>query len=112
MAKSSSKIGIGVMGMGPNPLGYNNKTGLPYPFILSTMAEQGVIKSPAFSLSLKGLDSQSGTKLAAVPLGPRSLMTGTRHRDLWWCRQEEIHWLSRQDPLHVCRSQAPNRPNR
>jgi len=66
VARSSSKIGIGVMGMGPNPLGYNNKTGLRYPFILSSMAEQGVIKSPAFSLHLKGLDSASG-KLFSTP---------------------------------------------
>lgn len=59
VAKTSNQTGIGIMGFGPPPFGFNNSN--YYPLILSTMAKQGVIKSPAFSMHLGDLDNTTGT---------------------------------------------------
>jgi hypothetical protein len=66
VANASTKTGVGIMGMGPSPFGFNN-TGF-YPLILTTMVQQGLIKSPAFSLDLRNPDNATGlTPLPSYP---------------------------------------------
>lgn len=59
VAKQSNQTGVGIMGMGPSPFGFNN-TGM-YDLILTTMYKQGVIASPAFSLDLRDYDNTTGS---------------------------------------------------
>lgn len=47
------------MGIGPSPFGFNN-SGM-YPLILTNLAQQGVIKSAAFSLDLRDYDNATGS---------------------------------------------------
>ncbi|KAK0610880.1 aspartic peptidase domain-containing protein [Immersiella caudata] len=59
VAKASNQTGVGIMGFGPPPGGFNNSGS--YPMILTSMARQGVINSPAFSMHLGDLDNSTGT---------------------------------------------------
>ncbi|KAK4447298.1 putative secreted aspartic proteinase protein [Podospora aff. communis PSN243] len=59
VAQASNQTGVGIMGFGPPPWGFNN-SGM-YPMILTSMARQGVINSPAFSMHLGDLDNSTGT---------------------------------------------------
>ncbi|KAK3322664.1 aspartic peptidase domain-containing protein [Apodospora peruviana] len=59
VAQKSNGTGIGIMGFGPSHYGFNNS--LEYPLILTTMAKQGVINSPAFSLDLRDYDNSTGS---------------------------------------------------
>ncbi|KAK4156565.1 putative aspartic-type endopeptidase opsB [Chaetomidium leptoderma] len=55
IASESHSIPLGILGMSP-PV-----TGVPeYPYVLDTMVDQGVIKSRAFSLDLRGVDNPNG----------------------------------------------------
>ncbi|KAM7206093.1 Aspartic peptidase domain containing protein [Naviculisporaceae sp. PSN 640] len=78
VATKSNQTGIGIMGFGPSHYGFNETK--PYPLILQSMAEQGVINSPVFSLNLGDYDADAGSltfggidtkrytgKLATVP---------------------------------------------
>lgn len=58
VAKSSNQTGVGIMGFGPPPFGFNNSDS--YPLILTSMAKQGAIKSPAFSLHLNDFNNTKG----------------------------------------------------
>ncbi|KAK4107889.1 acid protease [Canariomyces notabilis] len=55
VATESHSIPLGILGMSPNPSGRND-----YPYILDTMVDQGLIKSRAFSLDLRGVDNPNG----------------------------------------------------
>ena len=59
VADKSNGTGIGIMGFGPSHYGFNDT--LPYPLILASMAEQGVISSPVFSLNLRDFDNSTGS---------------------------------------------------
>lgn len=59
VAKSSNQTGVGIMGFGPPPYGFNNSNF--YPMVLTTMAKQGAIKSPAFSLHLNDFNASEGS---------------------------------------------------
>ncbi|KAK1750368.1 acid protease [Echria macrotheca] len=61
VAKTSQRTGIGIMGFGPGSFGFNNSG--TYPLILTTMARQKVIASPAFSMHLNHLDNKTGSVL-------------------------------------------------
>lgn len=58
VAGKSNGTGIGIMGFGPSHYGFNNTQ--PYPLILASMAQQGVISSPVFSLNLRDYDNSTG----------------------------------------------------
>ena len=58
VATTSNQTGVGIMGFNAPPFGFNN-SGI-YPLILTTMANQGVIKSPAFGMHLGDLDNSTG----------------------------------------------------
>lgn len=94
VAKKSNQTGIGIMGFGPSHFGFNETR--PYPLILQSMAEQGVINSPVFSLNLGDYDADSGSltfggidtkrysgKLATVPFEkfPRTFDDGSKFDD-------------------------------
>ncbi|KAL8364688.1 hypothetical protein RB595_003797 [Gaeumannomyces hyphopodioides] len=55
-ATSSYDIPMGILGLGPK-LG---SRGVDYPFVLDSLAEQGQIKSRAFSLDLRSVDNPNG----------------------------------------------------
>ncbi|KAK4135076.1 acid protease [Trichocladium antarcticum] len=55
IAKESHLIPLGILGLSPPPGGRNE-----YPYVLDTMVDQGVIKSRAFSLDLRGVDNKNG----------------------------------------------------
>ena len=55
IAFESHNIPLGILGLSP-PLGGRNK----YPYVLDTMATQGLIHSRAFSLDLRGIDNPNG----------------------------------------------------
>ncbi|KAK0649957.1 aspartic peptidase domain-containing protein [Cercophora newfieldiana] len=59
VAKTSNQTGVGIMGFGPPPWGFNN-SGM-YPMVLTSMAREGVIKSPAFSLHLNDFNKSQGS---------------------------------------------------
>jgi hypothetical protein len=59
VANASNQTGIGIMGFGPSPFGFNNSG--YYPFVVTSMAKQGLIKSPAFSLDLRDYDNSTGS---------------------------------------------------
>ncbi len=44
------------MGAGPDLMGWTS----PYPFVIDSLAEKGLINSRAFSLDLRGFDSERG----------------------------------------------------
>lgn len=48
-------IPLGILGLSPPLLGVNK-----YPYVLDTMVDQGLIKSRAFSLDLRGVDNPNG----------------------------------------------------
>ncbi|KAL2018102.1 hypothetical protein VTK56DRAFT_1288 [Thermocarpiscus australiensis] len=55
IATASHSIPLGILGMSPPIRGANE-----YPYILDTMVDQGLIKSRAFSLDLRGVGSTDG----------------------------------------------------
>ncbi|KAK3381816.1 aspartic peptidase domain-containing protein [Podospora didyma] len=59
VAKQSNGTGIGIMGFGPSAYGFENN--VTYPLILTNMAKQKVINSPAFSLDLRDYDNSTGS---------------------------------------------------
>lgn len=65
VANASNQTAIGIMGMGPPPFGFNN-SGL-YPLILTTMAQEGLIQSRAFSLDLKDVNNATGMDILLPP---------------------------------------------
>ncbi|KAM7219581.1 Aspartic peptidase domain containing protein [Rhypophila decipiens] len=94
VATKSNQTGIGIMGFGPSHYGFNYTK--PYPLILQSMAEQGVINSPVFSLNLGDYDADAGSltfggvdtkrytgKLATVPFEKfnRKLQDGSEFED-------------------------------
>ncbi|KAH6640299.1 aspartic peptidase domain-containing protein [Chaetomium tenue] len=79
IALESHKIPLGILGVSPPILGVNE-----YPYILDTMVDQGLIKSRAFSVDLRGVDNPTGAiifggvdtgkfigKLAKLPIIPQ-----------------------------------------
>ncbi|KAL2187682.1 acid protease [Thermothelomyces heterothallicus CBS 203.75] len=55
IALESEDIPLGILGLSPPVRGVNQ-----YPYILDTMVDQGLIKSRAFSLDLRGVDNPTG----------------------------------------------------
>ncbi|KAJ4305954.1 hypothetical protein N0V88_000744 [Collariella sp. IMI 366227] len=55
VASESHSIPLGILGMSPPLTGENE-----YPYILDTMVDQGLIKSRAFTLDLRGVDNPTG----------------------------------------------------
>lgn len=55
IAIESEGIPLGILGLSPPVQGVNE-----YPYILDTMVDQGLIKSRAFSLDLRGVDNPTG----------------------------------------------------
>jgi hypothetical protein len=55
VAKESHRIPLGILGVSPPLQGTGD-----YPYVLDTMASQGLIKSRAFSLDLRGIDNPNG----------------------------------------------------
>ncbi|KAH6843298.1 aspartic peptidase domain-containing protein [Chaetomium sp. MPI-CAGE-AT-0009] len=55
IALESHRIPLGILGVSPPIQGVNE-----YPYILDTMVEQGLIKSRAFSVDLRGVDNPTG----------------------------------------------------
>ncbi|KAL2134853.1 hypothetical protein VTI74DRAFT_10659 [Chaetomium olivicolor] len=55
IATESHSIPLGILGMSPPLQGKNE-----YPYILDTMVSQGLIKSRAFTLDLRGVDNPTG----------------------------------------------------
>ncbi|KAK3303659.1 aspartic peptidase domain-containing protein [Chaetomium strumarium] len=55
IATESHSIPLGILGVSPPVQGQNE-----YPYVLDTMAEQGLINSRAFSLDLRGVDNPNG----------------------------------------------------
>ncbi|KAK4244329.1 aspartic peptidase domain-containing protein [Corynascus novoguineensis] len=80
IALESESIPLGILGLSPPVQGVNE-----YPYILDTMVDQGLIRSRAFSLDLRGVDNPTGAlifggidtgkyigQLAKIPMIPRS----------------------------------------
>ncbi|KAH6611300.1 aspartic proteinase [Trichoderma cornu-damae] len=57
VATDSQFASIGILGAGPDLDGWTS----PYPFVIDNLAKQGFIKSRAFSLDIRGLDSDRGS---------------------------------------------------
>ncbi|KAK4450238.1 peptidase A1 [Podospora aff. communis PSN243] len=56
VAHDSAHATVGIMGAGPALGGWAS----PYPFVIDSLAQQGVINSRAFSMDLRGFDSAAG----------------------------------------------------
>ncbi|KAH8897887.1 acid protease [Thozetella sp. PMI_491] len=83
VATKSNQTQIGILGIGPNPLGFNYTPEYPYALMLSNMQKQGLIQSRAFSLDLREFDNTTGAlifggvdkskfqgSLSAIPIVP------------------------------------------
>ncbi|KAL7945577.1 acid protease [Trichoderma barbatum] len=57
VATDSEFASVGILGAGPDLSGWTS----PYPFVIDNLATQGLIKSRAFSLDIRGLDSDRGS---------------------------------------------------
>ncbi|KAL5090968.1 hypothetical protein Trisim1_003932 [Trichoderma cf. simile WF8] len=57
VATDSEFASVGILGAGPDLSGWKS----PYPFVIDNLATQGFIKSRAFSLDIRGLDSDRGS---------------------------------------------------
>ncbi|KAL7955286.1 acid protease [Trichoderma compactum] len=57
VATDSEFASVGILGAGPDLSGWTS----PYPFVIDNLAKQGFIKSRAFSLDIRGLDSDRGS---------------------------------------------------
>ncbi|KAK5993625.1 putative aspartic-type endopeptidase opsB [Cladobotryum mycophilum] len=57
VATDSEFASVGILGAGPSLDGWTS----PYPFVIDTMAQQGLIKSRAFSLDIRSLGSDRGS---------------------------------------------------
>ncbi|KAL7937143.1 acid protease [Trichoderma chlorosporum] len=57
VATDSQFASVGILGAGPDLSGWTS----PYPFVIDNLAKQGFIKSRAFSLDIRGLDSDRGS---------------------------------------------------
>lgn len=57
VATDSEFASVGILGAGPDLSGWTS----PYPFVIDNLVKQGFIKSRAFSLDIRGLDSDRGS---------------------------------------------------
>ncbi|KAL6878962.1 aspartic peptidase domain-containing protein [Trichoderma novae-zelandiae] len=57
VATDSEFASVGILGAGPDLSGWTS----PYPFVIDNLAKQGFIQSRAFSLDIRGLDSDRGS---------------------------------------------------
>lgn len=57
VATDSEFASVGILGAGPSLKGWNS----PYPFVIDSMAQQGLIKSRAFSLDIRTIGSDRGS---------------------------------------------------
>jgi len=56
-AYSTANAVVGIMGAGPDLLGWTS----PYPYVIDSLASQGTTNSRAFSMDLRGFDSDVGS---------------------------------------------------
>ncbi|KAM5342114.1 hypothetical protein ACJ41O_015145 [Fusarium nematophilum] len=59
VAYDSSFTSVGIMGAGPDLNGWD----APYPLVIDSLAKQGLINSRAFSLDIRGIDSERGSAI-------------------------------------------------
>ncbi|EHK26120.1 uncharacterized protein TRIVIDRAFT_36107, partial [Trichoderma virens Gv29-8] len=57
VATDSEFASVGILGAGPDLSGWKS----PYPFVIDNLAKQGFIQSRAFSLDIRGIDSDRGS---------------------------------------------------
>ncbi|KAL7790916.1 aspartic peptidase domain-containing protein [Trichoderma ceciliae] len=85
VATDSEFASIGILGAGPDLSGWSS----PYPFVIDNLVTQGFIKSRAFSLDIRGLDSDRGsviyggvdTKKFSGPLAKRPIIPAAQSPD-------------------------------
>jgi hypothetical protein len=61
VANASNQSATGILGIAPNPLGFNDTPEYPYSLMLTNMQKQGLIQSRAFSLDLRDFDNTTGS---------------------------------------------------
>ncbi|KAK1753950.1 aspartic peptidase domain-containing protein [Echria macrotheca] len=57
VAYSTAYADTGILGLGPDQSGWTS----PYPLVIDSLAQQGIINSRAFSMDLRGTDSATGS---------------------------------------------------
>ncbi|KAK3331431.1 aspartic peptidase domain-containing protein [Apodospora peruviana] len=97
VAYDSSHSVVGIMGVGPDLMGWTS----PYPYVIDSLAQQGLTNSRAFSMDLRGFASDSGSviyggidtkkysgSLFKIPVVPASRSPDGWTR--WWVRLDGI----------------------